>query len=246
MEKKASQIRHLEEMVARLQEIIAEQEQTIERQKETIQDQTAAIEQQKKLLSLKDSSHQETRAVLRALLSLLTKLVELRDPYTEGHSQRVAQLAAAIAERAGFSEEKIRLLQYGCLLHDVGKIAINDFVLNKPTMLTRLERLMIEQHVEIGYELIEPLGLDPMIMNIVRYHHENFDGSGYPRGLRGEQIPAEARIVRLADMYDALTTNRPYRDAYTKEEAWKVMAGCAECFDPYFRAIFKEVLQIED
>ncbi len=125
----------------------------------------------------------------------------------------MTELSVALAERnaSQFPEDKLTALSYAALLHDIGKITINDFVLNKPTMLNEVERVMLEKHTVMGHTLISPLGLDPLIAAVILHHHENYDGTGYPSGLKGEQIPLAARIVKMVDVYDALTSNRPYR-----------------------------------
>ena len=237
-----------QQTIAEQKQTIAEQQQTIVEQKQTIAEHLETIANHQKMIRLHETVYFEAQTILKGLFELLTNVIELRDPYTEGHSKRVSQIAVALAkhEKAGFPQDKITVLRYGALLHDIGKVAINDLVLNKPTLITKLERRMIEQHVEVGFEMIEPLDFDPMITDIIHYHHESYDGSGYPDGLRGEEIPLAARIVKLADVYDALTSKRPYRPAYSKDEAIAVMKQHQSHFDPTLLEIFIEMVKAKD
>ncbi len=234
-----------QKIITQQQRLIAEQQETIDEQRRLIAEHLETIDDQKKVIRLHKTTYVKAESVLKALLELLTKLIELRDPYTDGHSKQVAILSTALAKHpeVGFPAEKLTALQYGSFLHDNGKVAISDFVLNKPTLLSRLERRMIEQHPEVGYELIEPLNLDPVIGNVIRFHHENNNGSGYPFGLVSEDIPLEARIVKLADVYDALTSTRPYRPAYSVEVALEIMEESREQFDPHLLKIFLEMIR---
>ena len=223
---------------------IAEHERTIAEQKRTIAEQIETITDHANAIRVRDTLYLEAGTILKALFQLLTKLVELRDPYTRGHSQRVTELSLALAEQnaSQFPEDKLTVLRYAALLHDIGKIAINDFVLSKATLLTEVERAMIQQHTVMGHKLISPLDLDPLIAAVILHHHENYDGTGYPSGLKGEQIPLAARIVKVADVYDALTSNRPYRIAYTPEQAIKVMSDNQHEFDPLLFDILRKMM----
>ncbi|GBD14125.1 Cyclic di-GMP phosphodiesterase response regulator RpfG [bacterium HR24] len=144
-----------------------------------------------------------------------------------------------IGQAMGLPRLRLRALAQGAMLHDVGKLYISDLVLQKPDKLTPEEFEQIKQHPALGYELLMRLRGFHREALVVRHHHEWYDGSGYPDGLRGEEIPLEARIVAVADMYDALTTDRPYRRAYSHEEAMAIMAketgshldpACVEAF----------------
>ncbi|MGC8745590.1 MAG: HD-GYP domain-containing protein [Candidatus Saccharicenans sp.] len=123
-------------------------------------------------------------------------------------------------------------------MHDIGKIVIPDYVLNKPVILTEAERLMIQQHPELGFKLVEALDLNPIIGEVILNHHGNFDGTGYPAQLKGKEIPFTARIVRIADVFDALTSDRPYRKAYSLEQALSIMEKQKSQFDPELYKIF--------
>jgi len=213
---------------------LAEQQQIIAEQKKVIAEHLATIANHANTIRVKDKLYLDADKTLRSLLQLLTKLVELRDPYTKGHSQKVSALAVKIAKQSSvsFPEDKLPILEYGALLHDIGKIVVSDFVLSKPTLLTEAEIVMIRQHTIMGHKLLVPLDFDPMLAEIALYHHENYDGSGYPSGLKGSEIPLAARITRVVDVYDALISNRPYRSAYTKQEAIRIMEKEKEYFDP--------------
>ncbi|MGB7874634.1 MAG: HD domain-containing phosphohydrolase [Anaerolineales bacterium] len=167
------------------------------------------------------------------LLPFLTSLISLRDPYATGHSQHVTNLASLLGQQVDLSSEQLRLLSFAASIHDIGKIAINGFIINKPGRFTEAEYIMVQQHSLLGSRLIETLDLDPLIPKIILNHHENFDGTGYPNGTKDEDIPLEARIVRITDSYDALTSNRGYRPAYTNHEAIRIMERDQRFFDPF-------------
>jgi len=158
---------------------------------------------------------ENTRDVLIALASA----IDAKDPVTEHHCDRVAELAISLAGVAGLGEEAIEAIGYGAVLHDVGKIGIAEAVLLKPGELTDEERVEMQRHPVIGAQILSPLRLGSMIGPIVRGHHERWDGSGYPDRLRGEAIPVGARVVSVVDAYDAMTHARPYRNALSLEQA---------------------------
>jgi len=149
----------------------------------------------------------------------LTSAIDARDPYTMGHSVRVGQLAMMLGKQLGMEERRLARLEIGGYLHDIGKIGIRDAVLLKPDRLTPEERKIIEEHPQIGLAILEPVDLPLEVIRFVEQHHERLDGSGYPRGLRDEQVSVQARIGAVADMYDAITSERPYREPMTPGEA---------------------------
>ena len=153
------------------------------------------------------------------ILSLATT-VEARDSYTEGHCQRLARYATALGRAVGLGEEDLAALHRGGYLHDVGKIGIPDTILQKPAKLTDAEFVLIKQHPVVGEKLCGNLRSLMAVRPIVRHHHELRDGSGYPDGLRGDEIPLLAQIVAIVDTYDAITTTRPYRSALPAEHAY--------------------------
>ncbi|MBI5353568.1 MAG: HD domain-containing protein [Chloroflexi bacterium] len=178
------------------------------------------------------------------LTHLLIRIAELRDPNAEKHSEGVAELSTALAERINMDVEGRIALQHAAKLHDVGKVAISDAVISKPSRLTRAEYLMVQQHTILGYQLLQPMKIDTVITSAILSHHENFDGSGYPHGLKGEAIPLEARLIRIADFYDALISHRSYRNnaAYSPAEALDVLEENRHCFDPVLFDTFVEMI----
>ena len=159
-----------------------------------------------------------------ATIRALTSAIDARDPYTAGHSARVGQLAVMIGRSLKLPESQLQHLEIGGYLHDIGKIGVRDSILLKPGRLTAEERKLIETHPRIGLEILEPVELAPEVVTFVIGHHEKLDGTGYPNGWSGEEIPIIARIATVADIYDAVTTDRPYRDAMSVEEALDVMS----------------------
>jgi putative nucleotidyltransferase with HDIG domain len=154
-----------------------------------------------------------------AAVRVLASAIDARDPCTRGHSARVGQLAVMLGRRLDMDEKTLAQMEIGGYLHDIGKIGIRDAILLKPDQLTIEERNAIYEHAGIGLAILQPVGLAGEILDFVESHHERLDGSGYPRGLKGEQVSMIARIAAVADMYDALTSGRPYRGPVTPEEA---------------------------
>ena len=170
-------------------------------------------------------------ARFRAAASL-ARAVDARDAYTGSHSERVAELAARLAGRLGLDGEQVELTRLAGSLHDLGKLAIPEEILRKPGPLSETERLVLERHPQIGFRMLESLGVDP-VAEWVLHHHERWDGSGYPDGVGGEDIPLGARIIFVADAYDAMTSDRVYRDRLTDEEAIAELDRCGGTqFDP--------------
>jgi putative nucleotidyltransferase with HDIG domain len=163
----------------------------------------------------------------------LAAAVDAKDPYTHGHSQRVSAYATAAARYLGLDPSFVAEVEMGGLLHDVGKIGTPDGVLTKPGRLDDDEWAQIRKHPEAGAEILRPVGFGPVIMNVVLYHHERLNGRGFPRGLRGDQIPLEARIAAVCDAYDAMTSDRSYRRSLGREGAiGELRRGAGEQFDP--------------
>jgi putative nucleotidyltransferase with HDIG domain len=180
--------------------------------------------------------------LLDEIILFLGKLADLRDPYISDHTMHVRDLSVQLALRVKFPSRKIKALSHAALLHDIGKVVLPEQIINKPSRLTEAEYLMVQQHTVLGYKLIAPLGMDGMVAGTILGHHENFDGSGYPYGLRGEAIPLEARIVRITDFYDALICQRPYRAAFTAGAALNLLLKNRRCFDPF---LLEEFLRIQ-
>jgi putative nucleotidyltransferase with HDIG domain len=177
---------------------------------------------------------------LLATLYAFVKAIEARDPYTKEHSSRVTRLAVALAESMGRSNEDCEILNVAGLLHDIGKIGIRDEILLKPGSLDGEEYQIIQQHPVIGAEIMDNLGLWHREKQIVRSHHERFDGTGYPDKLKGHDIPFLARILSIADVYDALASDRAYRKRMAEEKILEIMFGGAGTqFDPDIIDIFR-------
>ena len=174
----------------------------------------------------------------------LAAAIEAKDPYTRGHSKRVTQFAIVLAERFKVSGTKMKDLQYGAMLHDVGKIGVRGQILNKRGRLTPEEYKIIKRHPIIGERIIDSVDFLQGAKPVVRSHHERFDGTGYPDGLRDEEIPLLARIVAVVDFYDALTSERPYRPAFSIEQTrLYIKEGIGAEFDP---TVASEFLKLAD
>lgn len=187
------------------------------------------------------SEYQESRF---ENLKLLVKSLELKDSYTSGHSERAAQLSYVIAKKLGLPERLCNRIKTACLLHDVGKIGVPDYILNKPEKLSDEEFKVIKSHSTKSEELLRTVSsFKTKEAKWVRHHHERWDGFGYPDGLKGEEIPLASRIIAAADIYEALTSARPYRAAYDKEEAVRIikeMSGAV--LDPKITEILIEIV----
>ncbi|MDI6601649.1 MAG: HD-GYP domain-containing protein [Thermoanaerobacteraceae bacterium] len=165
--------------------------------------------------------------------------IEAKDEYTKGHSQRVEKYAEAIAKELGFSDAKIEKIKIAALLHDVGKIGIDEDILNKPGRLSPEEYDKVKKHTEIGYKIVKNIEFLDMVAKWIRYHHEWYNGKGYPDGIDDTNIPLEAGILAIADVYDALTSSRPYRDAMREDEAYSVIINEDGHFIPDVLEAFK-------
>ena len=157
------------------------------------------------------------------VLFSLAESIEARDPYTRGHCDRLSQMSARLGEIQGLPEEEIKALRWAGIVHDIGKVAVPDAILLKPGPLSAEETEIMRKHPAVGERICAPLRTFRLVLPIIRHHHERHDGSGYPDGLRGAQIPITAAILQLADVYDALTTDRPYRKASPPGVALKIM-----------------------
>jgi putative two-component system response regulator len=173
------------------------------------------------LLRLKQFTDELDNA--ETVLSSLALSIEAKDPYTEGHCDRLSKYSVSLAEELGLPEDLRVALRRGGLVHDIGKLTVPEHILLKPGPLTPEERKIMEQHTIAGERICAPLKSFRHVLPIIRHHHEKWDGSGYPDGLKGEQIPLTARILQITDIYDALTTDRPYRKALSPEKAFAIM-----------------------
>jgi HD-GYP domain-containing protein (c-di-GMP phosphodiesterase class II) len=159
----------------------------------------------------------ETKTQYVQTVHSLMRAMEARDKYTEGHSQRVAEITEQIAKELKFSDERIERINMASMLHDVGKIGIDDSILNKPDKLTNEEFEIIKTHPQIGYSILEDIENLKDILPMVRNHHERYDGKGYPDGKNAEELPLDVFIIQLADSIDAMATDRPYRKAMSEQ-----------------------------
>ena len=182
-----------------------------------------ALEQQSE--ALLDAYRRLERSSFEAIESL-NAAVDAKDPSTAGHSQRVEQIAARIGRELEFDPARLELLRLGALFHDIGKLAVPDAILLKPARLTRQEFEVIKRHCNDGARIVDRFGPLRPVVSMIRYHHERWSGDGYPAGLEGETIPIEASIVGVADSWDAMTTNRPYKEMLTVEEAREEVKRC--------------------
>jgi diguanylate cyclase (GGDEF)-like protein/putative nucleotidyltransferase with HDIG domain len=194
------------------------------------------------LAELRRLAHGPDRAARFRAAASLAKAVDARDTYTGSHSTRVAELAAWIAARLGLDVEHVELTRLAGSLHDLGKLAIPEEILRNPGPLTPPERLVLERHSQIGFRMLESLEVDP-VAHWVLHHHERWDGAGYPSGLAGADIPLGARIIFVADAYDAMTSDRAYRGRLTPQEAVVELKRCAGTqFDPEVVRVFAREL----
>jgi len=172
------------------------------------------------------------------------RALELRDAETRGHTRRVAELTLRLASAMNVDESQHIHIQRGAILHDIGKMAVPDSILLKPAPLTAEEWEIMRQHPRYAYELLSPIAYLASALDIPRYHHEKWDGSGYPRGLSGEQIPLAARLFAVVDVYDALTSDRPYRPAWSHEEALTyIRSETDKHFDQKVVEVFLQIIK---
>ncbi len=166
-------------------------------------------------------SRQKNLDYFYGVMQSLVRIVEARDPYTRGHSERVAEYAVQIATRMGLSKPSVEMLRQAAVLHDIGKLGIHEEVLKKSEKLTAEEWELLRNHPVIGEDILRPVFFDPEMLAVVRGHHERYDGKGYPDQLAGDEIHILAQTLSVADAYDAMTSTRPYRKAFSREEAIK-------------------------
>jgi HD-GYP domain-containing protein (c-di-GMP phosphodiesterase class II) len=188
--------------------------------------------------------HDQLQSLFLSTVSALANSIDARDPYTKGHSERVTAYAVMIAEGLDLSTEELERLRYAGLLHDIGKIRIRDHILHKPGRLTDLEFTEMKKHPEYGVEIMQPVNAFKHILPAMLHHHERFDGRGYPHGLAGKDIPLTARILCVADCFDAMTSDRPYRKGMPVAEAVEELYKNRKTqFDPELVDIFLRVVE---
>jgi putative two-component system response regulator len=184
-------------------------------------DQTELLARVRSLLKLKMRTDELERA--ESVLFTLARSIEGKDPYTHGHCERLAEYSAGLGKQLRLSETQITALRRAGVVHDIGKIGIPDSILLKPGALTAEEWKLMREHPALGERICAPLKSFRPVLPIIRHHHEKYDGSGYPDGLRGENIPVTARVLQIVDVYDALTTDRPYKKAFSITDALQTM-----------------------
>ena len=211
-------------------------EQQVEDYRQHLEDMVAD-----RTLQLREALHKLERSY-EDTLQALGAAIDLRDNETAGHSQRVCRYALEIARTMGWSADKLRSLAKGAHLHDIGKLGIPDGILLKPGPLTADERKLMQRHVQIGFDLVADIAFLADAAEIVLTHHERYDGGGYPRGLKGDEILPSARIFAVADSFDAITSDRPYRRASTFESGRQIIRECSGTqFDPQVVSAFLSI-----
>jgi len=179
------------------------------------------ITEEKKLREELEDAHNKLKKSFDNILILTTKIIEMKDPYTAGHQERVSHIATKIAEKLNLPKEKIESIKIASFLHDIGKMVVPSEVLNKAGKLTENEFSLIKEHSKAGYDILKSADVLHTIAEIVYQHHERLDGSGYPRGLKNGEIMLEARIIAVSDVFEAMTSHRPYRPKFSLEDALK-------------------------
>jgi putative two-component system response regulator len=195
------------------------------------------------LLRLKQYTDELENA--ESVLLSLAHSIEARDPYTRGHCERLAQMSARLGERLGLSEDHLKALRRAGIVHDIGKVVIPDAILLKPGPLSPEEAAIMQKHPTVGERICAPLKTFRHVLPIIRHHHEKFDGTGYPDGLRSEEIPITARILQISDVYDALITDRPYKVSFAPDVALDLMHEEAErgWWDPHLMEAFRDMIR---
>lgn len=189
-----------------------------------------------------ESMHAEMEAAYEHTIEGWAKALDLRDEDTAGHSQRVTDMTVALARDFGISGDALEGVRRGALLHDIGKMGVPDAILLKPGKLTPDEWSTTKGHTEYGRDLLQPIPFLASAIDIPYCHHERWDGTGYPRGLQGEEIPLAARVFAVVDVYDALMSDRPYRDAWPRDQVVEhLREGAGSHFDPSVVAAFLDM-----
>lgn len=222
-----------------LDEVVLSAERALEKRNLQIQ----IREYQQHLEEKVDQQTAEIRKLFLGAIEALVSALEAKDKYTAGHSRRVTEVAAVIGKKLGLSKDELEDLHWGSLLHDVGKIAVDQLIQNKPGKLTREEYEHIMIHAHIGAGIVKPV-VNKKVVEIIEHHHDHYDGNGLNQTVSGRDIPLSARILALADAFDAMTSDRPYRSAMSREAALKEIRRCSGTqFDPaVVNAFFKTAI----
>ena len=212
-----------------LDEVVMSVERALERRRLRLENRDYQLNLEKKVAEQTVKIRESFLGSLKALVMA----VEAKDSYTSGHSRRVAEVSVMIARELGMSPEDIERISVAGLIHDIGKIGVKESILNKPGGLTVDEYEHIQRHSEVGIHILTAFIEDNQILEVVEHHHERYDGRGYPGGLTGKQIPLGARILAVADAYDAMTSGRPYREAISVDGVCgEIRRGIGTQFDP--------------
>jgi len=206
---------------------------------ETLGGQTAIAIENSILFQDLQRSNFELALAYDATIEGWSHALDLRDRETEGHTQRVTDLTLKLARKMGLNEDRLILIRRGALLHDIGKMGVPDYILLKPDELTEAEQHIMRQHPQLAYDMLEPIAYLRDALNIPYCHHEKWDGTGYPRALAGTQIPLEARLFAIVDVWDAITADRPYRKGWPRKKALKyIREQSGKHFDPKMVEVF--------
>jgi putative nucleotidyltransferase with HDIG domain len=179
---------------------------------------------------------------LESYIRSLNKVEDMHEPEVKDHSRRTREVTLELARQLGFKGSRLQMLLYGADVHDIGKVGVSGFIIYKPGKLTKSEEAAMHTHSVIGYDIVAEARVPTIIKDVVLYHHEHWDGSGYPMHLMGEQIPIHTRIVTIADVWDALTSKRHYRPAYSSEKAFEIMNRNISWFDPHIYALWMKMI----
>ncbi|PKN04727.1 MAG: hypothetical protein CVU74_05410, partial [Deltaproteobacteria bacterium HGW-Deltaproteobacteria-9] len=189
----------------------------------------------------------ERENILIGILIALTRTIDAKSPWTAGHSERVTRFTEAIGRGLCLNDDQMRVLSISAILHDIGKIAVPEQILDKPAKLTAEEFDIVRKHPHAGADIISSIPSYDAILTGIMYHHERWDGTGYPEGLQGEDIPLFARIICVADVYDALTADRPYRKAWSSNQTMQFLEEeKGKMFDPELVDVFQGVVRDMD
>jgi putative nucleotidyltransferase with HDIG domain len=211
---------------------------------ETLGGQAAIAVENSMLFQNLQRSNFELAVAYDATIEGWSRALDLRDHETEGHTQRVTDMTVRLARKMGFSEDRLVFIRRGALLHDIGKMGIPDYILHKPEELNDEEQQIMRQHPQLAYDMLEPIAYLREALTIPYFHHEKWDGTGYPRGLAGAQIPLEARLFAIVDVWDAITTDRPYRKGWPRDQALKyIREQSGKYFDPQIVEIFLQEMR---
>jgi HD-GYP domain-containing protein (c-di-GMP phosphodiesterase class II) len=223
-----------------LSQVLVAADRAIEKQRM----EQANREFQKYLEQMAEDRAAEAHRLFYSITQILIRLLELRTPFDVGHSVNVAEISRHVALELKMTKDGIRKVYLGALLHDVGMITIEDLVLQKEGALTSEEYRQIQEHSALAEMVLKPILDDEEVLKYIRHHHERYDGAGYPDGLKGNFIPLGARIIAVAEAFDAMTRTRPYRKALSSEMALAELQRCSESqFDPQVVAIFSKLFQ---